>query len=793
MVLHLIGNAHLDPVWLWRWPEGCAEAIGTCWAAVDRLDEHGGFIFTRGEAQVYRWVEELEPKLFQKIKLYVEEGRWAVVNGWWIQPDCNLPSGEAFIRQALLGKAYFRRVFGDLDIRTAYNVDSFGHAATLPMLLEHTGYKHYVFMRPQEHEKDLPARLFDWRSPDGSAVMTYRIPFAYTTTGRSVAEVLSQHQELMNEAGHDLMCFYGVGNHGGGPTRENLRTIDAAIAQGEPLSYSDPARYFKSVENVPRPTVEDELQYHAIGCYAAVSSLKRLNRQAEEGLALAEAGAALGGFFADIPYPRDRLTELWQALLFNQFHDILGGTSLESATEDAVQALGGVVQGAQVLLNTALRHLAAQVESLPPGPGATFLAFNLTGFEQPLPIEYEPWLGWDRAPYRLLNYQSEEVPYQALAPESRMRGPRRILFGTTLPAYGYSLFRFVPGEPERAVQGELDDATALEKSLETSRWRLEPDPTTGGIRRLFDKRHGREIFSSTAHALVVDDPTDTWSHGVDRFGVTGTAFEGEKLEVIEAGPLRLGVRTTARHGASVLVSDYLLCEDERLPLEVRYTLDWREQHKLLRLVFPLTLQNPAFRYEIPYGSLERPADGREWPGGRWVLASTSDYAIAFANDAKYSYAAQDGTFYVTAARSPVYAHHDPFVLEEGEGYPYIDQGVQHFTFRLLADPDVDASTAYRLADGLTRAPVVTPHSSRGGAWPQRQSLLSVRADGCVPLWLKCAEADGRLVLRTLETRGGASTVSVPGFTGEANVPPHGLVSLKLDQKGGLTPTDGLER
>lgn len=787
MVLHLIGNAHLDPVWLWRWPEGCAEALGTCWAAVDRLDEHGGFVFTRGEAQVYRWVEELEPPLFQKIKMYVREGRWAVVNGWWLQPDCNLPSGEAFLRQALCGKAYFNRVFGDLDIRSAYNVDSFGHAATLPMLLRHTGYEHYVFMRPQEHEKALP-HLFDWRAPDGSEVLTYRIPIAYTTTGYPLGEALSRHHDLMAEAGHDLMCFYGVGNHGGGPTRENLATIDAALAGGEPVTYSHPARYFKSVENVERPTVADELQFHAIGCYSVVSDLKRLNRQAEEGLALAEAGAALAERFVGAAYPRDRLSELWQTLLFNQFHDILGGTSLERATEDALGALGGVVQEARTVLNTALRHLAAQIEAVPPGPGAAFLAFNLTGFEQSLPVEYEPWLGWDRSPYRLLDYEGNERPHQALPPEARMRGLRRILFTTALPAYGYSLFRLEPGTPAHATTTEPGTETALE----TPRWRLEPDPTTGGVARLFDKRHGRDVLTN-AHALVVDDPTDTWSHGVDRFGLTGTPFKGEKLELLEAGPLRLRVRTTARHGDSTLVTDYLVYEDERLPLEIRYALDWRERHKLLRLVFPLALPEQTFRYEIPYGSLERPADGREWPGQRWVLASLEGYAVAFANDAKYSYAAQSGTFYVTAARSPVYAHHDPYPLQEGESYPYIDQGLQQFTFRLLAGPEVDVGAAYRLADGLTRAPVVTPHVSRGGSWPQRQGLLSVSAEGCAPLWLKRAEGDGRLVLRVLETRGVRSQVTVPNFKGDAEMTPHALVSLKLDDEGGLSVTDGLER
>jgi alpha-mannosidase len=791
VILHMIGNAHLDPVWLWRWPEGCAEAIGTCWAAVDRLEEHGGFIFTRGEARVYRWVEELEPALFSKISAYVREGRWAVVNGWWVQPDCNLPSGEAFLRQALYGQAYFARAFGNLRITTAYNVDSFGHAATLPMLLRHTGYERYVFMRPSPAEKELPSHLFTWRAPDGSEVLAYRIPVAYTTTHYPVSEALAQHQALMERAGHDLMCFYGVGNHGGGPTKENLRTIDEARAQGGALEYSHPERYFDRVEGVERPALADELQFHAIGCYAAVSELKRLNRQAEEGLALAETGAALAAFFTGASYPRERLTSLWQELLFNQFHDILGGTSLRSATDDAVQALGGVVQGAQELLNAAVRRLAAQVEAAPAQPGATFLAFNLTGFEQTFPLEYEPWLEWDRAPYRLVDHRGNELPYQALSPESYMHGTRRLLFRAALPAYGYKLFRLLPGEPQVQPRAELMDTARLE----TGRWQLELDPLTGGVARLFDKRHQREVFAGTAHAFVVGDPTDTWSHGVDRFGASGAAFACERLEMVEAGPLRTRVRAYARHGASTLVTDYLLYEDEEMPLELRYELDWRERHKLLRLAYPLALERPAFRYEVPYGSLERPADGREVPGQRWVLAldSARGYGVAFANDAKYSYAAQNATFFITAARSPVYAHHDPYPLQESQSYPYIDQGVQRFTLRLLAGSEPEERAAYRLADGLTRAPIITPHVSRGGTWPHARSLLKVTADGCAPLWLKGAEAGDQLLLRLLETRGLRTTGAVAGFAGREEVPPRGLVSLKLDHEGTLTRTDGLER
>ena len=792
MILHMIGNAHLDPVWLWPWPEGCAEAVGTCWAAVDRLDEHQGFVFTRGEAQVYAWIEELEPRLLERIKHYVQEGRWHITNGWWLQPDCNLPGGEAFIRQALYGQSYFRRVFGNLSFRTAYNVDSFGHAATLPMILKHTGYDRYVFMRPMEHEKDLPGPLFNWQAPDGSKVLSYRIPRAYTTNARyPVDEAIAVHQELMDKAGHDLMCFYGVGNHGGGPTKANLDTVDDAIKRHTPLAYSQPERYFDAVEGVEVPTVADELQYHAIGCYSVVAPLKALNRRAEARLAVAEAAAAFAKLEAKTPYPRDRLDKLWQTLLFNQFHDILGGTSVPSATEDAVQALGSVVQGADEILHLSVRHLAAQVLPVMPGLGAAFLVFNFSGHRQTVPVEYEPWLVWDdKTPYQLQDHQEQTVLHQKLAPESFTKGMRRILFHADLPAYGYCLYHFVPISKDGANRV----ATRPDPyHLQTERWLLEIDSSTGAIARLYDRKNERDVLVGGANeAIVVDDETDTWSHGIDRFSLQGELFRLEEAKLLETGPLRYHVQVTSRYGASTLRCDYLLYERDDQPLEIKVTLNWQEKHKLLRLRYPVALAQPEFRYEIPYGNVGRPADGREWPGQSWVLAQVSDYGVAIANDAKYSYAAQGNELFLTAARSPAMAHHDPMVLADRADPPsYADQGQQRFTIRIVAGVNVSAFEAQKLADGLLRLPVVIPHVTRTGSWAQSGSLLDLTTASTVPSWLKLAEDNDDLILRVLEVEGKEDNITISNH--EAfRVGPYELITLRLHESE-IVPCDGLER
>ena len=187
--VHLIGNAHLDPIWLWRWQEGCGEVLQTFRSALDRLNEYPDFVFTCSSAAYYRWVEEIDPDMFEEIRARVKEGRWVPVNGWWIQPDCNMPSAESFARQALYSQLYYYEKFGVI-CHTGYNVDSFGHNYMIPQLLKQSGMDHYVMMRPGPHENpNVPHRLFWWESPDGSRVLTYHIvPDGYGTGNKKDLE-----------------------------------------------------------------------------------------------------------------------------------------------------------------------------------------------------------------------------------------------------------------------------------------------------------------------------------------------------------------------------------------------------------------------------------------------------------------------------------------------------------------------------------------------------------------------------------------------------------------------------
>ena len=788
-VLHMIGNAHLDPVWLWRWQEGCAEAIGTCWAAIDRLEEGEAFVFSKGEAHIYAWIEALDPALFARIRHYVAERRWVVVNGWWIQPDCNVPSGESVIRQALYGKRYFREKFG-IEVPTGYNVDSFGHPGTFPMLLRHTGSTSYTFMRPNASELDLPGELFRWRSPDGSEVTAYRIQGAYNTSKREMPlpEKTDLHYEKITAAGHPFMCFYGVGNHGGAPTRANIDEIERRIAAGEGLKFSDPETFFDEVADGDWPVHEDELQFHAVGCYAAASSLKALNRKAESLLEQAEAAATLATRETDVPYPRDTFERLWRVLLFNQFHDTLGGTSLESACIDSARELGGVIHGAELELNAAIRHLARTVAPSPHPEDAVMLLVNTNGHVARCLTEAEPWVDKDTVSRRIvIDEDGVPVPFQYADPHGKTTGLQRIVFPLELPPYGWRMLRFATDDSGVSAPPVAFGAPTDQREFRTSGYALRLDDS-GAIASLRDAS-GVEIFTAPGHsAVLVEDLSDTWGHGGKSFGLTGQAMTLERVRLIEDGPVRTVIEVTCAARSSRMTSAIVLPQDGSLPVELRVHLDWREARTLLRLAYPLGAT--AMECEVPGGWAERPMDGREVPALRWIRAIGPDREVALVNDAKYAFAGADGTVYVTAVRSPVYAHHDPIPVEEGARYRYMDQGEQTFTFWLRAGSTVSRKAAVDLAETLNKPPVVTPHVSRAGtAGPQGQ-WLEVDAEGAHVSTLKMAEDGDRTVLRVCNLDGTETTVRIAGR--DCSLRPRAVASLGLDDDA-IVDLDGLER
>ncbi len=672
----------------------------------------------------------------------------------------------------------------------------------LPQLLLQGGFKYYVFMRPNKIENPTcPEGPFWWESPDGSRVLAYRLLSAYGTGPEGMTpEAVRNLAACFKPDVQDEMLFFGVGDHGGGPTIENIQSIQTM--QKNPdlphLIFSSPDRFFESLlESSPGngtglPVYRGDLQYHAAGCYAAHSGIKRWNRKAEHDLLRAERWATISHLIAGTPYPSKELEAAWENVLFNQFHDILAGSSIQEAYDDARDAFGAVFQVAETHLNRALQRISSRVDTR--GGETAVVVYNPHSFAVKVPIEHE-LMTWHLGgrPLHLVDDTRQEViwqpgPLSASVPQGwRMR----LCFLAELPPLGYKVFHLnglaeetgqsggphIERLPLTTVNGyevEADGRSNL--AVDNKFLHLELDTRLGDIAHLVDKRAGNEVFSGhAAQGLVIDDPSDTWSHGVTTFRTECGRFGDASLKLLESGPERVVIHSKSFYGKSTLIQDYIVYHG--LPwIEVRVIVDWHEQLKLLKLAFPIQVQSPKATFEIPYGVIERPSNGLEVPGQRWfdVTGETTQglFGLSILNNAKYSFDVLDAEMRLTVLRSPVFAHHTPHKLEADQDYSYMDQGRQEFTYILLPHPGgwQEAETV-QLAEVLNMPPVALTEGIHAGELNPEGGFLSCMDSHVQISVLKLAEEGGDIVVRCRETKGilAETTLKIPILTREIDL------------------------
>lgn len=684
--LYMIGNAHLDPVWLWQWQEGYQEVKATFRSALDRMKEYDDFFFTSSSAAYYEWVEENEPAMFEEIRERVKEGRWVIVGGWWIQPDCNAPGGESYVRQGLYGQRYFQEKLG-VTAQTGYNVDSFGHNGMLPQILKKSGMDNYVFMRPGRHEKGLEGETFTWTSNDGSAVTAFRIPFEYCTWPRELKEHIERCAGEIKDTRGSIMCFYGVGNHGGGPTKQNIESIhELNRAEDMPrLILSTPDDYFQAVKQSGRtlPVVSGELFHHSSGCYSAHSEVKRLNRLAENRLIMAEKLSVAGKHWAGGKYPLEKYTESWKKVLFNQFHDIMAGTSIEPAYEDARESYGAALDTAARGLNAAVQSISWHIDIPMEEDMKPIVVFNPNAFSGKFEVEMEsPCLKENQV---LVDEEGTQIPLQTVQSLASSNGRTRLVFIAELPALGYRTYRLVIREAART----FPDVECSGNTAENRWFKIAFDEKTGYISSLYKKNDGTEYFSGPAAVpVVIEDKSDTWSHGVRIFDKVKGRFEGVSVKRVECGPVKCVIRVTSTYGSSRIFQDFSIYRELDY-IRVKTTVDWHEKMSMLKLRFPMQLNYLRASWEIPYGVAQREPNGEEYPMQNFLDTEganpgleTAINGLSFLNDGKSSGSIAGKEVSLTVLRSPIYANHEPYQPDENLEYVYVDQGVQTFTYGL---------------------------------------------------------------------------------------------------------------
>ena len=795
----MIGYTHIDPVWLWSRAEGMQEVKSSFASALDRMDEFEDFRFSQTSIAFLAWLKENCPWMFEKIKDRVREGRWEIQGGMWVEPDCDLPSGEALIRHFLYGKRFVQEEFGK-EVTVGFNPDSFGHGANLPAILNGCGIYSYIASRPDKKTVPLPA-MFIWKSPDGSRVTAERTGGEYMAWTRPALEFnLKESREGLEEIGYDRMAvFYGVGNHGGGPTIENIRTIYEMREEypAGTLDFSTMEAFFKKVEPEKLPEVTGELGRIFYGCYSSDREIKQKNRRAEWTLQKAEAMSAMAAGLGVRSWkaPAEKLEYAWKEALFNQFHDVLAGTSIEPSRTQACREFDAAISIAEHVICDAVQAIANGLDTR--GDGFPLVLFNPTGrdFSGVFAADvYVPRA--QKKPLRMRDPKGEEIfccetGYRNLTPESR----KMILFEARIPAWGYSVYRVIGEGPNEMEQPPCIRAT--ERMLDNGIVKVELDEATGCPSSLM--KNGKETLGAPCSVRVFYDDRGAWGEDIWEEKPLGR-FEAAKLRLVEANPLRAVIRALLNFERSELRIDYILEKgSDVLKLDVR--LHNMEKHRQISLCVPVRADGPDVRTETAFLSEHKISctdPNREHYQHRFADVSGEDGSgVSVINDGVYACQQVGSEYRLVLSRSSVHARGGKGPLSEDLENPFMDQGTWDYRIRMIGhDSAISNRRLFAEADLLHMPPEYLGDSCHPGErWQRTGRLLEAETEhaviSCVKQGLECPD---ELVVRAFETEGSGGSLQVRcgQRSWKTELSPFQIKTAKLTAEG-FVECDLLER
>lgn len=631
--VHLIGHAHLDLAYRWRWSETVYyAAVETFEGVLRQMEKVPGLTFAQSQLALYEAMEKVHPELFARIKARIKEGTWVAVGGMWTEPDMNMPCGESLVRQLLVGKRYARNKLGT-DTTVAWVPDVFGHNANLPQILKKAGMKYYVAARCMPEGSP----IFWWEGLDGSRVLAYRFPHHYSVAiGPDLPERIVEwgKETPVREA----LVLYGAGDHGGGPREEDLKGLAQLRESTEApkFIFSTPEAYFRAIEEsgVSFPVYKGELNFFARGCYTTQARVKRMNRLGEQLLLTAEKFAANALFIhRKAAFQRYEMVEAWKSLLRLQFHDNLPGTSIGSVYDDNEGDFAELQEKGSRILREALEVIGARLDTR--GEGIPVVVYNPLSWSRSEPVEVTV-TGRNVPDDPVVRDPSgKALPTQVLDRTRREDGRvelRVVFFAEGVPSLGYRLFRIEEGSPPASEHAVRVEGSVLENAF----LKVEMDPKTGQIAWIFDKRMGREVLSAPAGLQVIPEHTLNTAWTMRRTDQVFLPTLLGPVEIIEQGPVRATVRVQSVWEESTFVQEISLGMGTPT-VQWNMTTDWHESDTCLKVAFPLSTSADTATFKIPYGHIVRPTNGDEVPALKWIDVSGDTYGASLLNDCKYGF------------------------------------------------------------------------------------------------------------------------------------------------------------
>jgi alpha-mannosidase len=815
---HLTGNSHIDAAWLWPWTETVDVVKRTFGTALQLMYEYPQYTYTQSAAAYNDWMAQKYPEMNDEIKRRIQEGRWEVVGGMWVEPDLNMPDGESLVRQLLVGKRWYKQAYG-VDVRIGWNPDSFGYTWQLPQIYKKSGVDYFVTQKMTWNDTNqLPFKLFWWESPDGSKVLAY-FPHDYANDNLNPVR-LSQDMAYARDRATgmtDMMDLYGIGDHGGGPTRAILdQGIHFATPSIPPkvmanMQFGTAQAWFSTVENqiatdspewnyqsiakgytapsapanpgqMAIPTWKSELyfEYHR-GVMTSQANHKRNMRDSEEQVLNAEKFSSIAWLYG-AKYPAAEITEDWKKVLFNQFHDLAAGSGIGVIYRDAQKDYDVVRWSTNEIDAGALEAVTDRVDTTGTKKGGSrgtpVVVFNPLGWKRDGVVMVKVSLPSDARSVAAGDDTLMNDSYPAPGLEARIiardenQGTAEVRVKVhEVPAFGFRTIHLSPDtRPEQAELAPVEDGKG--DLVLRGRWlTVAVNKTTGCIANIVADGSKFDAIAPGACGNQLQFFKDTVKGEYDAWNIDPGTLDAEPSTIAKADSVEQvgdAIRVTSHYQNSKFVQTIRLEGDQ---VDIENDIDWHEAHVLLKAAFPVAANGPFATYEIPYGTIDRPTTrNNSWekaqfevPAMRWAdlsgtAGSNGMHGLSILNNSKYGYDAAGDTIRITLLRSPKWPDAEA------------DMGHHHFHYALYPHAGTwkDALTVrhgWEYNYPLT-AVVTTAHP---GSLPAEHSFASVGPENVVLTAVKKAEDQNGLgvnglILRVYEWAGKQSTV-------EFHVPP----------------------